>query len=430
MGLPEDIYAAVDSCQTNKEIWLRVEQMMKGESIESYHHRFSKLINDFSREKHFPEKIASNLKFLNNLQSEWNRSVTVVDQTKNLYEVDYTQLYDFLKFNQDEGVQNVVQNLGVQNVGNQNGLIVVPGIAPLIANQNANYNGNGNVVVAQAEGNANRNNGNQIRCYNYKGIGHLARNCTVRPKRRDYAYLQTHLLIAQKEEAGIQLQAEEFDLMAAAGDIDEIKDVNANCVLMANLQQASTSGIQIGKAPVYDSDGTSEFLGTVRFGNDHIASILGYGDLQWGNILITRQGKIKKASHPPKPVPNSKQRSKDEAPKVIKTFLKKINVLLQAPVIILAKEKDCWALMAEVARSLKKDFRGKLEVEAAMVEEKVGGVENKSLVGSKFMASGEECLDGWVGAGRGEVKGGGVVFRVSNILLSVIPEDVMGESGG
>ncbi|GKE26267.1 retrovirus-related pol polyprotein from transposon TNT 1-94 [Tanacetum coccineum] len=26
----------------------------------------------------------------------------------------------------------------------------------------------------------------------------------------------------------------------------------------------------------------------VRFGNDHIASILGYGDLQWGNILITR----------------------------------------------------------------------------------------------------------------------------------------------
>ncbi|GJZ36462.1 retrovirus-related pol polyprotein from transposon TNT 1-94 [Tanacetum coccineum] len=31
-----------------------------------------------------------------------------------------------------------------------------------------------------------------------------------------------------------------------------------------------------------------KFLGTVRFGNDHIAAILGYGDLQWGNILITR----------------------------------------------------------------------------------------------------------------------------------------------
>ncbi|GJR09445.1 retrovirus-related pol polyprotein from transposon TNT 1-94 [Tanacetum coccineum] len=114
--------------------------------------------------------------------------------------------------------------------------------------------------------------------------------------------------------------------------------------------------------------------GTVRFRNDHIAAILGYGDLQWGNILITRQGKSKKAPHPPKPVPNSKQRlhllhmdlygpirvasinrkqyvlrivddysrytwvhflrSKDEVPEVIKTFLKKITILLQAPVII------------------------------------------------------------------------------------------------
>ncbi|GJZ45441.1 uncharacterized mitochondrial protein-like protein [Tanacetum coccineum] len=54
------------------------------------------------------------------------------------------------------------------------------------------------------------------------GLGHLARNCTVRPRRRDAAYLQTQLLIAQKEEAGIQLQAEEFDLMAAAADLDEI----------------------------------------------------------------------------------------------------------------------------------------------------------------------------------------------------------------
>nr|GEY99844.1 retrovirus-related Pol polyprotein from transposon TNT 1-94 [Tanacetum cinerariifolium] len=31
-----------------------------------------------------------------------------------------------------------------------------------------------------------------------------------------------------------------------------------------------------------------KFMGTVRFGNDHVAAILGFGDLQWGNILITR----------------------------------------------------------------------------------------------------------------------------------------------
>nr|GEX94382.1 hypothetical protein [Tanacetum cinerariifolium] len=203
-----------------------------------------------------------------------------------------------------------------------------------------------------------------------------------------------------------------------------------------------------------------KFLGTVRFGNDHVVVILGFGDLQWGNILITRvyfveglghnlfsvwqfcdldlevtfrrnacfvknlegvdllkvdrsrnlytinlhdmafaspiclmarllkfkyhkehlcpsreQGKSKRASHLPKPVPNSRQRlhllhmdlcgpmriasinekwyilvimddysrytwvqflrSKDEAPEVIKTFLMRITILLQSPVIII-----------------------------------------------------------------------------------------------
>nr|GEX31871.1 hypothetical protein [Tanacetum cinerariifolium] len=94
LSLLEDIYAAVDSCETAQEIWLCVQQMMKGsdiriqekndkllneyerftstdrESIESYYHRFSKLMNDIKRNKHFPEKIASNLKLLNNLQPE------------------------------------------------------------------------------------------------------------------------------------------------------------------------------------------------------------------------------------------------------------------------------------------------------------------------------------------------------------------------
>nr|GEX17322.1 hypothetical protein [Tanacetum cinerariifolium] len=101
LGLPEDIYTAVDSCETAQEIWLRVQQMMKGsdigiqeknaklfnewerftsnegESIESYYHRFLKLMNDLKRNKHFPKKIASNLKFLNNLQPELSNLVAV-----------------------------------------------------------------------------------------------------------------------------------------------------------------------------------------------------------------------------------------------------------------------------------------------------------------------------------------------------------------
>nr|GFB58933.1 Gag-Pol polyprotein [Tanacetum cinerariifolium] len=57
----------------------------EGELIESYYHRFLKLMNDLKRNKHFLDKIASNLKFLNNLQTEWSRHVTIVHQTMDLH---------------------------------------------------------------------------------------------------------------------------------------------------------------------------------------------------------------------------------------------------------------------------------------------------------------------------------------------------------
>nr|GEX88987.1 hypothetical protein [Tanacetum cinerariifolium] len=100
-----------------------------------------------------------------------------------------------------------------------------------------------------------------------------------------------------------------------------------------------------------------------------------------------------------------------------------INWLIVRPIAAtLRKGKDCWILMAKVVGSLKKDLGEMWEVVVVMVEKggsiaergegDEGGVENKSLIGSKFKANGEECLDGCVGAGGGEVKGGGVDFRV------------------
>nr|GEZ77588.1 reverse transcriptase domain-containing protein [Tanacetum cinerariifolium] len=168
------------------------------ESTESYYHRFLKLMNDLKRNKHFLEKIASDLKQI---------------------------AQPGMNMGQDRQMQMVGGNGGNQfreyagqNVGNLNGYNDAQNV------RNQNLNGNGNLVAARVEGNATGHNGNQIRCYNYKGVGHFVRNCIVRPRRRDAAYLQTQLLIAQKEEAGIQLQAEEFDLMAAAADLDEIEE--------------------------------------------------------------------------------------------------------------------------------------------------------------------------------------------------------------
>nr|GFA21935.1 hypothetical protein [Tanacetum cinerariifolium] len=45
LGLPEDIYTAIDSCKTAQKIWLRVQQMMKGSDI-GIQEKKTKLFNE------------------------------------------------------------------------------------------------------------------------------------------------------------------------------------------------------------------------------------------------------------------------------------------------------------------------------------------------------------------------------------------------
>ncbi|GJW88106.1 hypothetical protein Tco_0163446 [Tanacetum coccineum] len=69
MGFLEDIYAAEKKAKLFNE--REMFNSTEGESVESYYHHFTKLMNDFVKNKHYPEPIANNLKFLNNLQPEW-----------------------------------------------------------------------------------------------------------------------------------------------------------------------------------------------------------------------------------------------------------------------------------------------------------------------------------------------------------------------
>nr|GEX99641.1 retrovirus-related Pol polyprotein from transposon TNT 1-94 [Tanacetum cinerariifolium] len=294
LGLNEDIYAAVDSCETAQEIWLRVQQIMKGsdigiqekkaklfnewerftstygESIESYYHRFLKLMNDLKRNKQFPEKIAN-----------------------------YTQLYDFLKYNQKE-----VDDLRAERIAKtQDPLALMetfnnPYTFPVLHQDQPSFNQNymqqpmpnpkditdpttainmalslmakafklnystptnNNQRISSNPRNRNLNGYNVVQNVGNQIVQNAVQNQRVKNVGNQNGLIVVPGIANQNPNRNDNLVAARTEGNATGhNDLDEIEKVNANCILMANLQQASTSGTQTDKAPVYDSDGSAE----------------------------------------------------------------------------------------------------------------------------------------------------------------------------
>nr|GFA07430.1 hypothetical protein [Tanacetum cinerariifolium] len=273
LGLPEDIYAAVDSYETAQEIWLRVQQMMKGFDI-GIQEKTAKLFNKWKSQSgvdmsllFIKLRICTQLITLNSPhqdQSSFNQNylqqpipnpedITDPTTVMNMALVLMAKVFKLnysTPTNNNQRISSNPRNRQIaqpgMNMGQDRQMLLIGGYSECCSESKGSewFNWCSREWKSESD-------------WEW-GVGHYARNYTVRPRRRDAAYLQTQLLIAQKEEAGIQLQAEEYDLMAAAADLDEIKKVNVNCILIANLQQASTSGTQTDSAPVYDTDGSAE----------------------------------------------------------------------------------------------------------------------------------------------------------------------------
>nr|GFB83571.1 hypothetical protein [Tanacetum cinerariifolium] len=74
--------------------------------------------------------------------------------------------------------ENQLRHYAGQNAGNLNGYNEAAQNPRTQNDGNQNQIGNGNLVAVRAEGNEAGHNGNQIRCYNCRGLGHFARDCT------------------------------------------------------------------------------------------------------------------------------------------------------------------------------------------------------------------------------------------------------------
>ncbi|GJT41446.1 hypothetical protein Tco_0941311 [Tanacetum coccineum] len=68
-----------------------------GESMESYYSRFYKLMNELTRNNLQVTTMQVNVQFLQQLQPEWSRFVTVVKQSKEIDTISYHTLFDILK---------------------------------------------------------------------------------------------------------------------------------------------------------------------------------------------------------------------------------------------------------------------------------------------------------------------------------------------
>ncbi|GKG11879.1 hypothetical protein Tco_0346116, partial [Tanacetum coccineum] len=64
-------------------------RQIKGETIQGYHVRFTKLINDMRNIKMTMSRMQLNLKFMNNMLPEWSRFITEVKLNRGLKESNF-----------------------------------------------------------------------------------------------------------------------------------------------------------------------------------------------------------------------------------------------------------------------------------------------------------------------------------------------------
>ncbi|GJY66827.1 hypothetical protein Tco_0469065 [Tanacetum coccineum] len=96
-GIGDDIYSTLDACQIAQEMWVAIERLQQGESlnkqdvktnlfwefskftskdgesIESYYSRFNKMMNEIVRNQLEVTTMQVNVQFLQQLQPEWSR---------------------------------------------------------------------------------------------------------------------------------------------------------------------------------------------------------------------------------------------------------------------------------------------------------------------------------------------------------------------
>ncbi|GKE90371.1 putative ribonuclease H-like domain-containing protein [Tanacetum coccineum] len=109
-----------------------------------------------------------------------------------------------------------------------------------------------------------------VKCYNYQGEGHMARQCTQPKRPRNAAWYKDKAMLAQAQEAGQMLDEEQLTFLADPRDLDtydsDCDDIsNAKAVLMANISNYGSDVIsEVPHSETYLNDMENQSVHAMR----------------------------------------------------------------------------------------------------------------------------------------------------------------------
>ncbi|GJX78741.1 ribonuclease H-like domain-containing protein [Tanacetum coccineum] len=222
-GIGDDIYSTVDACKTANEMWIAIERLQQGESLNvqdvktNLFWEFGKFTSrdGESMESYYSRPSAST----RHKGKEIAKPVTPQSESVSEEDSDPETAQRDTRNKTEDTTPRYNNNNQSGQFGNQR-TMTVAGTRETV----------GSPVVQQTG----------IQCFNCKGFGHYAKECR-KPKRvKDYSYHKEKMMMCKQAEHGVPLQAEQADWLADTDEEIDEQELEAHYSFMAKIQDGFT----------------------------------------------------------------------------------------------------------------------------------------------------------------------------------------------